>query len=497
MTADYSDKNVNFTDVRVQLTHATFMCDHFSSICESFQCPDDGKITELSQSNSLLNDRYRILKPLGQGGFGKTFLAVDEKLQAQTKENTCFGHLTPQLCVIKQFFPQCHTVQHHQKASELFYQESLHLGELGKHPQIPQLLDTFEEDGQQYLVQQWIDGQTLEQELAEAGPFNEAEIRQLLLELLPVLQFVHEHQVIHRDIKPANIIRRRSPPVPPRGDLVLVDFGAAKYVCGGMLEKTGTLIGSAEYAAPEQIRRKAVIASDLYRLGVTCLHLLTQMPPFDLYDCSENTWIWRPYLTEPISPSLEQILYKLLQGATKRRYQSATEVLLDLNALSKHIFVPSPTTSKRIDDDDFETPYFGFSRKENLPASITAYAAALDIHSIASIKLFDPQTQTWYHLPPKMEASEIARKVTAFLGPRLAAGASTLAVRDKMSLGASSRKILNPGKTPSFFGAIAATSVTCFTVALLVLGIQSHSSATFWKVEKFRNFQELFSIGRK
>ena len=464
------------------------MCDYFSSICESFHCPDDGNIPELSQSNSLLNDRYRILKPLGQGGFGKTFLAVDEKCQVQTGDMTSCGHPTPKLCVIKQFFPQCHTVHHHDKASELFHQESLHLAELGKHPQIPQLLDTIEENGQQYLVQEWIQGQTLEQELAEAGAFNEAEIRQLLLTLLPVLEFVHEHQIIHRDIKPANIIRRLS----PSKDLVLVDFGAAKYAAGGILEKTGTLIGSAEYAAPEQIKGKAVFASDLYSLGVTCLHLLTQIPPFDLYDYSEDTWIWRSGMSKLISPSLEQILCKLLQRATKRRYQSATEVLLDLNSVSKHIVVPSELiASKKTNDDDFETPYFGFNSRENLPASITAYATALDIYSVT---IFDPQTQAWYKLPPKIEASEIAQKVTAFLGPRLAEAAATPPIWDTSS----SRTMLNPGKTPwQVLGAISTISLTCLTIALLVLGIQSHSTATTWTGGKLSFFQEMFNIRRK
>ncbi|MBR8835581.1 MAG: serine/threonine protein kinase [Stigonema ocellatum SAG 48.90 = DSM 106950] len=442
------------------------MCYYFKDMRESFQSPDDSSVPERSLSNTLLNDRYRILKPLGQGGFGKTFLAVDEKCQVQTRNIRSFGNQTPQLCVIKQFFPQRHTIDH-QKASKLFHQESLHLAELGNHPQIPQLLNTFVEDGQQYLVQEWIDGQTLEEELAEAGAFNEAEIRQLLLALLPVLQFVHKHEVIHRDIKPGNIIRRQSD-----RQLVIVDFGAAKFAAGEMLSKTGTLIGSAEYAAPEQIRGKAVFASDLYSLGVTCLHLLTEMPPFDLYDCGENTWIWRPYLREPISPSLEQILCKLLQGATKRRYPSATEVLKDVNALAKHIVVPSaPEASKRTDYEDFESPYFGFSGKENLPASITPYAAALDIHAIASITFFDPQTQGWYYLPPKIEASEIVRKVTVFLGPRLAAAACQIGVRDKMSLPGSNKTVLKPRKILLWVTrAIAAISLTCLILEIQALG---------------------------
>ena len=120
------------------------------------------------------------------------------------------------------------------------------------------------------IVQTFIDGQNLEQELEVEGAFNESKIRHLLRDLLPVLQFLHENHVIHRDIKPSNIIRRGSD-----GKLVLVDFGTARYVTGTFLARTGTVIGSAAYIAPEQLMGKAVYASDLYSLGVSCIHLLT------------------------------------------------------------------------------------------------------------------------------------------------------------------------------------------------------------------------------
>jgi len=150
------------------------------------------------QPKVYLNKRYRVLSLIGQGGFGKTFLAIEESPSVQS------------LCVIKQLFLTDQTIDLQQKAVEQFYQEAVQLHELGNHSQIPQLFDFFEQDGYFYLVQEWIDGQNLEQELSESGPFNETEIRQILYDLLPVLQFLHNHQVIHRDIKPANIIRRSS-----------------------------------------------------------------------------------------------------------------------------------------------------------------------------------------------------------------------------------------------------------------------------------------------
>lgn len=268
------------------------------------------------QEDTLLYGKYRILRTIGQGGFGRTFLAEDASVHLERR------------CVIKQFFA---TSSNSDQAAELFRLEAQRLEELGNHPQIPKLLEYFETVGNQddtanqYIAQEFIDGQNLEQELAQDGVFTEAEIRSLLNDLLPVLQFVHDRQVIHRDIKPANIIRRRD------RQLFLVDFGAAKFGSQTVLAKTGTSIGSAEYIAPEQLMGKAVFQSDLYSLGVTCIYLLTQMPPFELMDSSEGIWVWRDYLTQPVSQRLGQILDKMLERRTRKRYQSAVEILQDLS----------------------------------------------------------------------------------------------------------------------------------------------------------------------
>ncbi len=437
-------------------------CLHYTD--EFCQPPEKDTVLGFSQSNTRLNDRYRILKPLGKGGFGKTFLCVDEKDIPETQEYNVY--------VIKQFSPQCETIQQKQKAAELFQQESLHLAQLGNHPQIPQFFDAFEQDGQQYLVQEWIDGQTLEQELDEVGTFTEVEILQLLEELLPVLQFIHTHQLIHRDIKPANIVRCRR-----NRQLVLVDFGAAKCFTDSIFQNTGTLIGSAEYAAPEQIKGKALFASDLYSLGVTCLHLLTQMSPFDLYDCTEDTWVWHSYLTKPISPSLEKILCQLVQPATKRRYQSAAQVLIDLNSVFTELnTLPNTITG---DDDNFETPYFGFSREEYLQSTANiSIAANLDIHSVAAVTVFDPQTQNWYHLPPKTEGAEIAQKVAMFLGTRLAAAAATPPSRNQEIT------TLNNVKTAVLI--LTVVFGISFTYLIIALGIKSSSNFNSPKVENLR-----------
>lgn len=296
--------------------------------------PVGAKFCQNCGSKLLLQGRYRSLKLIGQGGFGRTFLAVDEDQPSKSR------------CVIKQFFPvgagivPAQGIANRQKAAELFEQEAVRLEELGQHPQIPQFLGHFEQDNRQYLVQEFIEGQNLAQFLKAEGAFSERQIRDLLKSLLPVIEFIHSHNIIHRDIKPENIIRHTPPPAAPPlsnggiggGQWVLVDFGAAKYATGTALARTGTAIGSAGYAAPEQAGGKAVFSSDLYSLGVTCLHLLTQTEPFDLYSFSEATWVWRNYLSCRVSRRLGQILDKMVEMATSRRFQSALQVLDALNS---------------------------------------------------------------------------------------------------------------------------------------------------------------------
>lgn len=283
--------------------------------CQKPQNAEGTKFCQTCGSKLLLKERYRGIKLIGQGGFGRTFLSIDEDKPSKPH------------CVIKQFFPQAQGTSNTQKAAELFEQEAVRLDELGKHPQIPELLAHFTQDNRQYLVQEFIDGQNLDLLLEAEGAFSESQIRDLLNSLLPVLEFIHSHNVIHRDIKPANIILRSD------GNLVLVDFGAAKYATGTALLKTGTTIGTPEYMAPEQFKGKAVFASDLYSLGVTCLNLLTMVSPFKLMDLSENTWVWRHYLSDnSISNELGQILDKLTENATNKRYRLAEEVLKDLHS---------------------------------------------------------------------------------------------------------------------------------------------------------------------
>ena len=261
----------------------------------------------------LLRGRYRGLQLIGQGGFGRTFRGIDE-----SQPNKPYR-------AIKQFWVEVNA-GNKQKAAELFEREAERLEVLGEHSNIPTLYDRFVEAQEQYLIQEFIRGNNLAREKV----WNEGDIRQLLLDLLPLIQFVHTHQVIHRDIKPENIVRRDRD-----NSLMLVDFGAAKIVTEETGNKTGTVIGSAAYTAPEQLKGKAVFASDIYSLGVTCVYLLTQVHPFNLFDSGENTWNWRHYLSKPVSKRLGNVLDKMLSGAINQRYQSASEILKDLQSTPK------------------------------------------------------------------------------------------------------------------------------------------------------------------
>jgi formylglycine-generating enzyme required for sulfatase activity len=291
------------------------------------QNPQGTNFCENCGSKILLDDRYRPIKFLGEGGFGRTFQAIDEK-----RLNTP--------CVIKQFLPQQAGSAALAKATELFQQEAKRLQELGKHPQIPDLEAFFPQDGRLYLVQDFIDGQNLLEEFQNQGKLKEPQIRIILTELLPVLQFIHDNQVIHRDIKPENIIRSKT------GQLFLIDFGVSKETSGSILTRVGTVTGTPGYAPPEQFRGMVYHSSDLYSLAVTCVRLLTgHFQKIDgsdqLFDTNRMEWQWQKYVS--LSQELTTVLETMLQDIPVKRYQSATEVLAAL-ANQKTIVIPTSQT---------------------------------------------------------------------------------------------------------------------------------------------------------
>ncbi|WP_375477152.1 protein kinase [uncultured Nostoc sp.] len=279
----------------------------------------------------FVDNRYQIIRHLGQGGFGRTYLAEDINKSHQT-------------CVLKEFAPQVQEHQDLQKAKELFEREANVLKKL-QHPQIPRFHASLQvKIGTKdffFLVQDYVDGdnyyQLLEQRESLGKTFSEEEVITLLQQILPVLSYIHSQDVIHRDISPDNLIWRRSDNLP-----VLIDFGGVKQLPASQgfwrtkLAENNTLLGKKGYAPEEQLRQgKAFFSSDLYSLAVTSLVLLTGQEPQKLYDSYQGIWRWGKEIQ--VSPKLEAVLKKMLAYRPSDRYQRAEQILRDL---------PSPTTTK-------------------------------------------------------------------------------------------------------------------------------------------------------
>ncbi|MEH1842672.1 MAG: serine/threonine-protein kinase [Nostoc sp.] len=331
---------------------------------------------------SLLRNRFRVIRVLSdEGGFGRTYLSEDvDKLNER--------------CVIKQLAPKFQGTWSQKKAMELFAEEAQRLQDLGEHPQIPTLLAYFEQDGCLYLVQQFINGENLLKELQQRKTYNSREIQSILLDLLPILKFIHDRKVIHRDIKPENIIRNKSD-----GRLSLIDFGSSKQFTVKVQQKSGTSIGSHGYSPLEQIRDgKAFPASDLFGLGATCFHLLTGNSPFQLWMESGYAWVnnWREYLRSPLNSELDFVIDKLLKKDIHERYQSADEVLRDLSPKQLLALPPAGKSSGKIPP----------TKAPDLPKSYPLLRILILISAL--ILLFGFQ-ESWYKYFRRIQTSLVSR----------------------------------------------------------------------------------------
>jgi serine/threonine protein kinase, bacterial len=291
------------------------------SYCVNPDCPQpknpiDAFLCQACGARLLVRNRYRVTKSLGQGGFGATFVAIDVSLPGEP------------ICVIKQLRPSNNHEKFLRMARELFEREARTLGKIGNHPQIPRLLDFFEERRNFYLVQEYVSGHTIHQEVKQMGLFKEEKIRDFLIEILPVITYIHSQQVIHRDIKPANILRRDQD-----GKLVLIDFGAVKnYVAQiepqeGVEQGSNTqfAVGTSGYAPPEQLAMRPIFASDIYALGVTCIYLMTGKSPKDIeYNPATGEMMWQKHVQ--LGKHMTQVLSKMLEVSVRYRYQSVEEV---------------------------------------------------------------------------------------------------------------------------------------------------------------------------
>jgi serine/threonine protein kinase, bacterial len=281
----------------------------------------------------LLKHRYRIISSLSRGGFGETFLAQDRDMPSA------------RCCVIKKLIPIANNSQVYQVVKKRFEREAIILERLGdEHPQIPRLYAYFEESGQFYLVQEWIEGVTLLNKVKQEGRLEENLVRDILVNILSVLAYVHSHNIVHRDIKPTNIILRHADDKP-----VLIDFGAVKETMGTVLANTEgstyTLaIGTPGFMPTEQLAGRPVFASDIYSLGITAIYLLTGKHPQDFNtDPATGTIVWRQDAPH-VSHTLAEILDKATHPNWCDRYFSAKEMLDAIkrktNANSNRTFFP-------------------------------------------------------------------------------------------------------------------------------------------------------------
>ncbi len=275
------------------------------------------------EKDTVLNQRYKVIEPLGSGGFGKTYLASDTQRPGNPE------------CVVKHLQPARQDQEFLDVARRLFKTEGEILELLGKSDRIPQLLACFEESQQFYLVQQFIPGHSLSEEIKSGKRLSEAQVIDLLEDVLRVLIFVHSHHVIHRDIKPANLIRRQQD-----NRLVLIDFGAVKQIQSQQVEENQSIaIGTAGYAPPEQLLGHPRINSDIYALGMIGIEALTGIPPRQFQrnphgelvfkgDSHTDAVIW--YKLDNISEKLATVLDKMVAYDFIQRYQLVEEVLQSL-----------------------------------------------------------------------------------------------------------------------------------------------------------------------
>ncbi len=289
---------------------------------------------------NLLNDRYQVIRTLGAGGFGETYLAEDSYMPSK------------RLCVVKQLKPIQNNPQIYQLVQERFQREAAILEELGgASDQIPKLYAYFVSDGQFYLVQEWIEGDTLTAKLQKQGLFSESAVRELLVNLLPVLEYVHNKQIVHRDIKPDNIILRYRD-----GKPVLIDFGAVRESMGTVVNSQGTptssiVIGTPGYMPSEQAAGRPVYSSDLYSLGVTVIYLLTGRQPQQIESDPQTAEImWRQYASH-LSPMITEIIERAIAYHPRDRYPTAKTMLDALQGTAnlipptQPVFIQPPVVS--------------------------------------------------------------------------------------------------------------------------------------------------------
>jgi serine/threonine-protein kinase len=278
---------------------------------------------------TLLNNRYQVIQTLGGGGFGETFLAEDTQMPSKRR------------CVIKQLKPIHNNPQIYQLVKERFQREAAILEDLGGATgQIPSLYAYFQSEGQFYVVQEWVEGQTLTTKVQQQGLLSESAVREIIVNLLPVLEYIHSKRIIHRDIKPDNIILRYRDNKP-----VLIDFGAVRETMGTMVNSQGNptssiVIGTPGYMPSEQAMGRPVFSSDLYSLGMTAIYLLAGLQPQQLEtDPRTGEIVWHQHALS-VSPTFAGVIDRAIAYHPRDRFATAREMLQALQ-IGANTFPPT------------------------------------------------------------------------------------------------------------------------------------------------------------
>ncbi|MDZ8028469.1 MAG: YARHG domain-containing protein [Nostoc sp. DedQUE11] len=286
-------------------------------------------------TTQLLNDRYQVIRTLGAGGFGQTYLAEDTYMPSKRR------------CVVKQLKPIQNNPQIYQIVQERFQREAAILEELGgANDQIPALYAYFSSGGEFYLVQEWVEGDTLTAKIQKQGLFSEAAAQELFMNILPVLDYVHSKNIVHRDIKPDNIIVRLRD-----GKPVLIDFGAVRESMGTVVNSQGNptssiVIGTPGYMPSEQAAGRPVYSSDLYSLGMTVIYLLTGRVAQQLEtDSQTGEIVWRQYASH-ISPMMAGIIDRAIAYHPRDRYPTARAMLDALQSIANPILPTQPVVTQ-------------------------------------------------------------------------------------------------------------------------------------------------------
>ncbi len=279
---------------------------------------------------TVLQNRYRVLQVLGQGGFGRTYLAADQ------------GRFN-EYCALKEFIPPTDSAYAVEKSNELFERDASVLYRID-HPQVPKFRAVFDEDQRLFLVQDYVEGMTysdlLDGRLAQGQAFSVDEVLHFVRQLIPVLTHIHGKGIIHRDISPDNVMCLEEQNIP-----VLIDFGVVKAIATQIQTQQGsnpTTVGKPGYAPSEQIRGSEVYpSSDLYALAVTAVVLMTGRQPGELFDSNNMTWRWR-HLVPSVPERFAMVLDRMLSYRPGDRYQSAADVLQALEDMPLNAATQAP-----------------------------------------------------------------------------------------------------------------------------------------------------------